>query len=321
MGVLSVLFVLLSLLLLVYCLKAAVPSSYYPASKMPFGINIRKKSSPHQASKQSKKQDEIDREKNSYETQRLKALVAEKDKQISELKQNADLCKKSAEKAEAEKLKLSSRLTAITTELEQAQKINERFVANHTDMEQKISKLKRQLDVHSQNEDVVSRLELDYRDVCNSRDRLQEELQKKNIDISKHDAEIDEVQQSLVTSQKKTAALEKTISELRSERNQREARVLELEKELSDYECKWKESEVEITRNRQNLSDFKQKCASLTDENAYTADEKEKSDSEKVLKEKNMLPYRKLQLMWLDSYSEKNAKKKQLPPLKQTALN
>jgi len=154
-AVLNVLFVLLSLLLLVYCL---LPSSYYPASslKMPFGLNIRKKSSPHQASKQSKKQDEIDRENNSNETKKLKALVAEKDKEIKELKKNADSCKKSAEKADAEKLKLSSRLSAITTELEQAQKINERFVANHTDMEQKISKLKRQLDVHSQNDDVVS---------------------------------------------------------------------------------------------------------------------------------------------------------------------
>merc|ERR1712136_44241 len=108
------------------------------------------------ASKQSKKQDEIDRENNSNETKKLKALVAEKDKEIKELKKNADSCKKSAEKADAEKLKLSSRLSAITTELEQAQKINERFVANHTDMEQKISKLKRQLDVHSQNDDVVS---------------------------------------------------------------------------------------------------------------------------------------------------------------------
>jgi len=258
-AIFSVLYVLLSLFV-VWSVKSFV-------TKMPFGLNIRKKSSTtHQAAKQAKKQDEIEREKSSNETSRLQAVISEKDQQIAELQQTVDECKKSAEKAQVEKMKLSTRLSAVTVELDQSHKVTAKFAEDHTELEQEISKLRRMLESESQNGDAVSRLELDYREVSESRDRLREELQQKEIDISKHLADLEELRKSVVTFQQKTNALEKNVSELRSERNQREARVLHLETELSQYELKWKETEVEVNRTRQNLSEVKHKCSSLTDE-------------------------------------------------------
>jgi len=231
---------------------------------MPFGLNIRKKSS--QATKQSKKQDDNDKEKSTNEINQLQTLIAEKDKQISDLKINVEEARKSLENLEDDKTKLSSTLSAVTVELEHAQKINEKFAESHTDMEQEIAKLKRQLDSQSQSDDVLSKLEEDLEKATAANKRLTEELHDKDNVLTKHFEEMDQLRDSLSASHHNTSELEKGISELRSERNQKEARVLQVEKELGKFEAKWKESEVEMNRNRQSLTDYKQKCSTLTDQ-------------------------------------------------------
>nr|XP_018671543.1 ankycorbin-like [Ciona intestinalis] len=59
---------------------------------------------------------------------------------------------------------------------------------------------------------------------------------------------------------------EKMVSELRVERNQREAKIAELGQELGKFENQKKENEVESNQARQQLTEAKQRCSELSEE-------------------------------------------------------
>ncbi|XP_078484391.1 uncharacterized protein LOC100181379 isoform X1 [Ciona intestinalis] len=59
---------------------------------------------------------------------------------------------------------------------------------------------------------------------------------------------------------------EKMVSELRVERNQREAKISELGRELGKFENQKKENEVESNQARQQLTEAKQRCSELSEE-------------------------------------------------------
>lgn len=194
-----------------------------------------------------------------HEIDTLRTKITEKEKNISlmraELAKNERIINKAQmdnksltqalnkSKHEVSKLKSTSQINSQSKEeIIRARQANENYQKLHSDLEVITDKCRE--------------LEME----------LDEERARSSIKTQELNEEVNDLTKRLIDTQTTSLENEKAVSELRLERNQREAKISSLEKSLIKSDTRRKELEVDINRIRQQLTDARQTNLQLSKE-------------------------------------------------------
>lgn len=231
---------------------------------MPFSL-FKKSSIPQKNVKKIEQE-----EQRKQETEQFENKILEQDDVIHELKLKLVETEKAIERVVQDRDYLLEDRNKLENRLQEAAEANTQHASMTSLLQDDLSRMKEQLALE----------ELNHREKQQLEERLQMSLSiseqtSKNYEVDKSkwkrvettfEAKIDKITQKYNEAKQEVVDHEKTINQLRADRNHREAVMSKLEKDLESMEDRRKEVEVEVNRTRQQLTESKQKYSKLEEE-------------------------------------------------------
>nr|CAB3265415.1 ankycorbin-like [Phallusia mammillata] len=220
--------------------------------------------------KNRQKKSAIEEEQKKVELEKLQRRLREREDEVEDLSARVAKSQTSLGKCQEENDKLVVTLRNETERLDEFETLHKKQAQAIDSLTRENARLQLQLAGSEESATLIQDLQEKILWYMDANQRLEEEVSKERKrreegekmilnDVTMITAQYNE-------SEKSKAELEKALSEMRSERNQREAKITRLDEELQRAENRRNESEVECNRARQQLTEAKRESSKLQEE-------------------------------------------------------